>query len=401
MSAKTVAALEQGRRRSPRLSTVGELADALSLSPQERAVLSRAAVGGSPPDDPEPGVADAVDRHPDAGRSTGGMAPPLPRPITPLVGREVEAEAVADELASERLVTLVGPGGVGKTRLALRVAAATPGKFPGGTWWVDLAMIGDPDAVPAAVLAAMGSGERPGGTVAEQIIASLPEDSALIILDNCEHVLDASAALIGQLLGSPAVTVLATSRAPLAIPGEVSWPVPPLGVPPDGHPAGTDALRDVESVQLFVERASRSNPSFAFADADAASVARICQRLDGIPLAIELAAVRVRALSPRQLADEVDARISLVAARARGVPDRQATIWSSIDWSYQLLPDDERAVFRSLAGFAGTFAIDAVAAVARQVASVDAQTSVDILTHLVEQSLVAVVGPTGGHGRDP
>jgi predicted ATPase len=218
------------------------------------------------------------------------------------------------------------------------------------------------------VLTSLGAAEQPGIAVEQELLAALPDEQALLVIDNCEHVLDAAAALIAELLAQPAASVLATSREPLAIPGEVRWPVPALAVPEAGAIRTADALVGVDSVQLFAERASRANPGFTMTDADAPPIARVCRRLEGIPLAIELAAARMGGLKPARLAEELDEQIPLAAATARGVPSRQATLWASIDWSYRLLTAQERAAFRCLACFAGTFTTAAFAAVTTQAA---------------------------------
>jgi predicted ATPase/transcriptional regulator with XRE-family HTH domain len=386
ISSDTVAALEQGRRRAPRLSTVALICDALALTPAERALMAGAAsrAAATAPVEPQARVpaAERVWRH----RA-------LPSPLTPLIGRHTEVEAIAHELASERLVTLVGTGGVGKTRLALRVAEAVGDKFDGGIWWVELGPVSDPHAVPAAVLAAVGGAERPGLPVtADQVTGTLPAEPTLLVIDNCEHVLDAASELIAALLQAPSITIVTTTREPLAIPGEIVWPVPPLAVPEAGRVTSAESLADTHSVQLFVERASRVRPVFTLTDDAAHAVARICRRLEGIPLAIELTAARVRSLGVQELADELDVHLSLEAARSRGVPERQATLWASINWSYQLLPEPEQATFRCLACFAGPFSIDAIAAVCAQATQIGQREVAGVFARLVDKSLVSAAG---------
>ena len=388
LSPATIAALETGRRRAPRLSTVADIADALELSPSDRALLAGAASGAR----------DAMRGH--QGPSRTYSAGTLPAPITSLVGRIAEANAVADDLKAERLVTLTGPGGVGKTRLALRVASESADKFTGGTSWAELGPVSDPGGVVAAVLRAVGGSEQPGAHASAEILAALPEEPVLLVVDNCEHVLDAAAGLIGELLRSETVTVLATSREPLAIPGEITWPVPPLGVPlaAAGAEASAESLAAADSVQLFADRAGRATPLFRLDDSNAQAVARICRRLDGLPLAIELVAARVRAQPVGALADELDERIGLAGTSARGVPGRQSTLRTSIGWSYQLLTSKEQAAFRSLACFAGPFTPQACAAVASQVRELGGPdrnpqqlTDGEALARLVDKSLVALV----------
>ena len=296
LSTDAVAALEQGRRRAPRLSTVRLIADALQLAPSNLALLTEAAKGGTvsvAEDDNlvslDDGGGGVVAAHPVFGASKrrGGR---LPVPLTPLVGRQAESEAVAEALTSERLVALIGPGGVGKTRLALAVATLTRHKFGGRTWWVELGPVEDPDKVPDALLRSLGASEQPNVPIGEQAMAALPEEPVLLVFDNCEHVLEAVANLVAELLAHLTITVLATSRETLGIPGEVRWPVPALAVPAQGTPV--DELVEIDSVQLLTERAARAHPQFALTEANAEAAVRICRRLEGIPLAIELAAAR-------------------------------------------------------------------------------------------------------------
>jgi len=392
VSPDTIAALEQGKRRAPRLTTVSLICDALDLTPAQRATLAGAATGTAQPHIGSDGAARSAEhvwRH-----------KPLPAPLTPLVGRHVEVEQVAHELTAERLVTLTGPGGVGKTRLALRVADLVRDKFDGGVWWVELGPVSDAQAVPATMLAAIGGAEQPGLAVtAEQIAGALPAEPVLLVIDNCEHVLEPASRLIAALLRSPSITILTTTREPLAIPGEVVWAVPPLAVPVSLTAPSAVTLADVHSVQLFTERACRVRPTFSLTDEVASAVARICQRLEGIPLAIELTAARLRMLGVRELADELDTHLALAAARSRGVPDRQTTLLASVAWSYQLLTEDERAVFRCLACFAGTFSIDAVWAIGGQVAGLGQPEITDIVARLVDKSLVSIEDERG-HRQD-
>ena len=373
ISPDTIAALERGRRLAPRLATVRVIADALELAPADRVLLAEAAGSsnaaasqddGVPADDDAIGAAPLTQRPALATKDRPGG--PLPTPLTPLFGRQAESDALAQALASERLVTLVGPGGVGKTRLALLLANKVLDKFAGGTWWVELGSVGDPEKVPEAVLRALGASEQPGASIGEQALASLTEEPVLFIFDNCEHVLEAVATLVGELLAHASLTVVATSREPLGIPGEIRWPVSALAVPDRG--AALAELVDIDSVQLFVERATRAYPHFVLTDANTEAAARICRRLEGIPLAIELAAARAGVQALGDLAAELEERIPLTAATARGVPSRQSTLLACVDWSYRLLDDHERKALRCLAGFPGSFSAEAFAAVMRRLA---------------------------------
>jgi predicted ATPase/DNA-binding XRE family transcriptional regulator len=376
ISAAAIAAFEQGRRQAPRLSTVTRLADALAVSSAERAALATVAQGAH-----RPTVAAASVPTPPR------VVPP--EPITPLVGRDTVADELSRTLAGERLVTLVGPGGVGKTRLALRVAEESAPQFPAGTCWVDLASVTKGADVEPTLLRALGGSDHPAVNVADQLAAILPQDRVLVLVDNCEHLLDAAATAITALLEHPQATVLATSREPLAIPGEVAFRVP--------------VLDDAGSVELFAERARRARPGYTLDDHDHDrdhdhdhdddAVRRICRRVEGLPLAIELVAARVGAVPTRQLADELDQAIPLTAARARGVPERQSTLWSSIDWSYQQLTRAERRSLHCLAGFVGPFTAEAFAAVERT----SGAAAVGALPLLVEKSLVARVGAGDGY----
>jgi predicted ATPase/DNA-binding XRE family transcriptional regulator len=369
----TIAALEQGRRTTPRLSTVALIAAALELSPEEVRTLARAASRAHDWDaSPAPAATPAL---------PGGR---LPVPITSLIGRQAEVATAAQLVLTERLVTLAGPGGVGKTRLAIAVARSTQDKFSAGTWWVELGSVRDPGDVRAAVLRALNPGGQPCDAAGEQSLPALPEDPAMVVIDNCEHVLDAAAAVIGELLSHPLVTVLATSREPLAIPGEIRCLVPALKIPAKDATVPTAELMDVASVALFVERARRASRGFSLTGDNAPAVARICRRLDGLPLALELAAARVGWLSPQRLADELEQ--GSVPAAARGVADRHCTLRASIEWSYRLLSAEEQAAFGCLAAFPGSFTPAAFAAATDHAA--DPRRGTRILASLVEKSLV-------------
>jgi predicted ATPase/transcriptional regulator with XRE-family HTH domain len=396
ISPNTVAAIEQGRRKTPRLSTVALIADALNLAPADREALALAATGASalPAAGPAP-PAHSGAHLPDWSsrwRAAAGRPRPrgtLPATITPLFGRHAEVTAVAHELGSERLVTLTGPGGVGKTRLALEVAAGTLDKFPGGTYWTELGQITDPGRVRGAVLRSLGIAEHPRVPLAEQLLGALPAERSLLVLDNCEHVLDAAATVTAELLTTPAAVVLTTSREPLGIPGEVRWLVPPLTVPRADGPVTAEALSRIDSVQMFAERATRVNPAFTMTDADAGPIARICRRLEGIPLAIELAAARLGSQPPGPLADELSQEIRLAEVTARGVPERHATLWASIAWSYRLLSAEDQATFRGLACFVGSFTDTAFAAVTGSAVTPGASPRAAALYRLAAKSLVS------------
>jgi predicted ATPase/class 3 adenylate cyclase len=319
----------------------------------------------------------------------------LPQQLTTFVGREHELAAVKDELAGTRLLTLFGIGGVGKTRLSLQVAAEVVSNHPDGVWFVELASISDARLVPQAVATALGVREEPGRSILDALLQHVHDRSLLLVLDNCEHVIDACAALVHQLLQAGAgVRILASSRERFNIAGETVHPVPPMAVPaPDGKPAA-DAAGASEAVRLFVERARGNQPAFALNDRNTPAVVEICRRLDGIPLALELAAARLRALPVEEIAARVNDRFRLLASGDRTALPRQKTLRALIDWSHDLLSEPERTLLRRLAVFAGGFTLDATEAVAAggEIAAGDV---LELLTGLVDKSLVTLDAEVG------
>ncbi|TML91779.1 MAG: LuxR family transcriptional regulator [Actinobacteria bacterium] len=314
-------------------------------------------------------------------RSIDAVANNLPVQLTSFVGREREIAEVSALVREHRLITLTGAGGSGKTRLALAIAAGVSEEHA-AIWWLDLAPLADPSLVPAALAAVLGVPESPLEPITDTLVRHLATRRALVGLDNCEHLLEACAGLAKRLLQDcPSVTVLATSRELLGISGETTWAVPPLTTPRDG------AIEDSEAVLLFVDRARASRSNFALSDATTGPVAQICTRLDGIPLAIELAAARTRMLSVDQIADGLADRFHLLTGGSRSVLPRQRTLESSVDWSHDLLDAEERAVFRRLAVFASTFTLEAAEAVCAggEIASGEV---LDLLGRLVDRSLV-------------
>ncbi|MEB4211732.1 LuxR family transcriptional regulator [Mycobacterium sp. 94-17] len=299
----------------------------------------------------------------------------LPAQLTTFVGRGAQLAEVAELLAGNRLVTLTGAGGAGKTRLGIEVANRVAGDYAEGVWYVDLASITDPELVPVAVARALGLPDQPGRSTMETLVRFVRDRQMLVVLDNCEHLLDACAELVVELLGgAQGLTLLATSREPIGVPGEATWRVPSLSV--------TD-----EAIELFADRARLTQPDFAVTDDNAATVAEICQRLDGMPLAIELAAARVRALSVAEILDSLHDRFRLLTGGARTAVRRQQTLRASVDWSHALLTDTERVLLRRLAVFLGGFDLDA----ARAVVGADGLARyqvLDQLTLLVDKSLV-------------
>jgi predicted ATPase/DNA-binding CsgD family transcriptional regulator len=306
----------------------------------------------------------------------------LPVQLTSFVGRVDEMNEIARLVDVNRLVTLTGAGGVGKTRLAVHVATDMAGEFGNGAWYVDLAPITDPDVVPVTVARALGLPDQPGRPTVDTLLGFIRDRHMLVVLDNCEHLLDASAALCVSVLGvAPRLTVLATSREPLGVTGEATWRVPSL------------SLAD-EAIELFADRARRARPDFHVTDDNAARITEICRRLDGMPLAIELAAARVRALSLAEIADSLHDRFRLLTGGARTAVRRQQTLRASVDWSHALLTQPERVLFRRLAVFVGGFDLDAAQAVAGD-DEVERYQVLDQLTLLVDKSLVVADDSAG------
>jgi predicted ATPase/class 3 adenylate cyclase/DNA-binding CsgD family transcriptional regulator len=301
----------------------------------------------------------------------------LPTHLTSFVGRASALAELSDLLAANRLVTATGAGGAGKTRMAARVAAEIATAFTDGVWYVDLAPITDPDVVPTTVAAALGAPEHPSYSTTEWVAKFVGARTMLVVFDNCEHLLEASATIASTLLDAcPGLTILATSREPLGVAGEATWRVPSL------------SLQD-EALELFVDRARLVQPDFALVAENTDAVAEICRRLDGMPLAIELAAARVRALSPTELLDSLHDRFRLLTGGARTATQRQQTLRASVDWSHALLTEPERTLFRRMAAFSGGFDLPAAEAVTSEGALERFQV-LDQLTLLVDKSLLVV-----------
>src|SRR5436190_3379561 len=308
-----------------------------------------------------------------------------PVQLTTFIGREREIAAVDDLLQSTRLVTLTGVGGAGKTRLAAEVSARVTPRFEASAW-VDLASLSDPALVAELVAATLGYREEAGRSAVQTMVHRLCECETFIILDNCEHMVDACAEVAETLLkGCPSVRILATSREALGVPGEQAWLVPPLSLP-----AGITAAEVLssEAGRLFLERARAVRPAFSLDDASAPAVAQICRRLDGIPLAIELAAARVGVLAPQQIAARLADSFKLLISSGRSTVPRHRTLRETIDWSYALLDPAEATLFRRLSVFAGTFSLDAVEAICHG-------DVLDVLASLVDKSLVIMESMEG------
>jgi predicted ATPase/DNA-binding CsgD family transcriptional regulator len=321
-------------------------------------------------------------------RSLDTLPNNLPGELTSFVGRRAELAQIGDPLARVRLLTLIGAGGCGKTRLALQAAADAMDRHPDGVWLVELARLENAALVPAAVTGALGLREVPGRALLDTLVEHLCARRVLVVLDNCEHLLAACAQLADAMLrGCASLTILATSREPLGVPGEITWRVPSMSLPTEPEREPIEALRLSDAVSLFIERAAQVRPHFTITTANAPAVAQICHDLDGIPLAIELAAARVRMLAPEQIAAALSDRFHLLTGGARTVMPRHQTLQASIDWSHELLDDGERTLLRRLSVFAGGWTLDA----AEQVCpgdGIDRYDVLDLLTGLVDKSLV-------------
>ena len=320
----------------------------------------------------------------------------LPQQLTTFVGRDDELAEVAKALDEVRIVTLTGVGGVGKTRLAVQAAADLLPNFPGGVWLCELGPLSDPAGVPDVLATTLSVPQRPGETLTESVVAALRDRDTLLVLDNCEHLIAPAARLVDAIARScPGVRVLATSREGLGLSGERLMLVRSLAVPDDD--AGADALVECEAVRLFVDRAADARRGFAATPENATAIAQICRRLDGIPLAIELAAARTRMMAPGEIARRLDERFRLLTGGNRTAVERHQTLRAAVDWSYALLDESEQVLLDRLGVFAGGFTLDAAEAVA-----VDESENVDVLDRLgqlVDKSLVVVEDEADGSTR--
>ncbi len=322
----------------------------------------------------------------------------LPRQLTSFIGREKEMAEVKRLLSTAYLVTLTGSGGAGKTRLALQVAADVLDHYPNGVWLVEFAPITDPALVPKTVAFALSVPEQPGRDITETLVDALRSKALLLVLDNCEHLLTACADLAAALLRAcPQVRVLATSREGLGIPGEALWRTPSLSVPDVRSLLLSEEIILYDAVRLFVDRAVASAPGFTVTRQNAPAVAQVCQQLDGIPLAIELAAARVKVLTVEQIATRLDDRFRLLIGGSRMVLPRHQTLRAAIDWSYNLLPETERVLLRRLSVFGGGWTLEAAEAICAG-GSVEADAILNLLTALVDKSLV-LAGTQQGEAR--
>jgi predicted ATPase/DNA-binding CsgD family transcriptional regulator len=331
-----------------------------------------------------------VTEHQESAGDHSPAAGNLPAQLTSLVGRARELAELSALMAGTRLLTLTGPGGSGKSRLGLAVARAHASEYPGGAWWVNLASLSDPDLVAQHVAGAFDLSPLPAEAAAAALARRVRAQRTLLVLDNCEHVADETAALTVGLLGScPALQVVASSRQSLGVPGEQLFRVGGLAVNAPG-----DRSAEPGAVDLFLERAAWAAPSFKVTDRTTAAAARVCRWLDGMPLAIELAAARVAVLGVEQIAERLEHDWRLLGQTGRGAPARQQTIHATLEWSHRMLTSAEQALFRRLAVFRGTISLEAVEAVGAA-DEAERATVVDVLARLVDHSLVQVVERAG------
>ncbi len=387
LSAKAIGALERGDRRRPYPSTLRQLAAALELDDAARADLFAAAGRTS---DPRSGLT--------MESATPSLAE-LPHYLTPIVGRQREVEMVRHLLHQPelRLLTLTGPGGIGKTRLAIEVARQCASSYPGGLFFVDLTPLSNAEQVSDAIAQVVGAREGSGHTAIQNAATALRDRAALLLLDNCEHVLESTASIVALLTACPLLVILATSRARLRLRGEQEYRVPPLTLP-RATVAGVNDPAGSAAVQLFLERARSVRSDFAPTPEESEVVARICEQLDGLPLAIELAAARVSLLSPVALLSRLFEGLALLASGPRDLPQRQRTMRDAIAWSHDLLSEPERVALRRLAIFVNGCSLEAAEAVC---AVRDDQRS-DVLQQLLElQESSLIYRLPGDDNREP
>jgi predicted ATPase/DNA-binding CsgD family transcriptional regulator len=312
----------------------------------------------------------------------------LPAEATSFIGRRRELTEVRKKLTEARLVSLVGPGGVGKTRLAIRIATDLRRGFRGGGWLVELAEVLDPALVSNAVMAALDLRDQAASAPTAILLGYLRDKELLLVVDNCEHLLEAAGRIVTDVMkAAPGVRVIATSREPLSVPGEHVVPVPPLELPPSRAAEPLASVQHNEAVRLFTERATAASGAFELTTANQAAVVELCRRLDGLPLAIELAAVRTRVLTVEQILDRLTDRFGLLTRGSRAALPRHQTLRTTIEWSHDLLADGERAVLRRSCVFAGRFTLEDVESVCTSGDAPAAQ-ALDLLSSLVDKSLV-------------
>ncbi|MGN6811033.1 MAG: ATP-binding protein [Thermomicrobiales bacterium] len=385
LSVRGISDLERGARERPHRDTIQLLAEALKLSAEDRACLFTAARQRGPADAPHPPTAAPTN---------------LPAPLTSLIGRDGDARAVGQLLQQPavRLVTLTGPGGVGKTRLALQVAAELGGAFPDGGFFVSLAALRDPGLVLATVAHTLGLQETSDEPLLARMIGYLRARRVLLVLDNFEHLLVAAPIVSDLLAACPTVQVLATSRTPLHLSCEYEYLVPPLALPDRHQAVHSERLHEIPAVALFLERLSAFEPGFVLTERDAPAIAAICVRADGLPLAIELAAARARHLTVQDMAARLQRPLQLLTHGPRDLPLRQQALRDTIAWSYDLLAPNEQRLLRWLAVFAGGWMLASAEALCAGAAGQPDDVT-DGLAALVDNSLVRVERGADGHTR--
>lgn len=310
----------------------------------------------------------------------------LPIQLTSFIGREKEILEIKRLLGATRLLTLTGAGGAGKTRLSLQVATDLLDGFKDGAWFIELAPLSDPNLVPQTIAASLGLQNQSARPMLDALNDYLKEKNLLLVLDNCEHLIQACAESADALLHySPRIKILATSREALGIAGETIFRVPSLSLPDANKLPPLDVLSQYESVRLFTDRAFSAQPNFVLTGENASAIAKICHRLDGIPLAIELAAARIKALKPEEIAARLDDSFRLLTGGSRTAPTRQQTLRGTINWSYDLLSEPERALLRQLSVFTGGWMLEAAEAVCTDISDV-----LDVLSRLIDKSLIIV-----------
>jgi predicted ATPase/class 3 adenylate cyclase len=319
----------------------------------------------------------------------------LPTRLTTFLGREREIGEIGELLVDHRLVTLTGPGGTGKTRLSLEVVTGALGHYPDGVYFVELASITDPALVPSTIAQALSLPDRGGRTMMERLVDHIGERRILVVLDNFEQVLGAAASVNDLLRACPNLALLVSSRSALHVSGEQEYPVPPLGVPDPAHLPSLTMLSQYDAVALFIERARAVKPAFEVTNENAPAVAEICVRLDGLPLAIELAAARIRVLTPQAMLARIGDRLALLSGGSRDLPERQQTLRGAIAWSHDMLDESDRALFAGLSVFVGSAGLDAIESVCGDEVSGEL---LDAVQSLVEKSLLR---QTEGVGGDP
>jgi len=367
-------------------------AEALAAYERARTILSDSL--GLEPGEELQALERAVLRHDVAPRPSAALRHNVPAPLTSFVGREDELADIAELLRLHRLLTLTGVGGTGKTRLALEAAADQVGAWAGGVWLVDLSAYDAPRSAMSAVAGVLGVPDRPDASTLDCLVEHLRDEELLIVLDNCEHLVSACALLVHEVLRvSPSVRVLATSRIPLGASGEIDYAVEPLPTPTDDRT--DDEMATFSSVRLFVERGRAVRRDFATSATDLRTVGRICRELDGLPLAIELAAARAKALSVDAIVGRLDDRLRFLRSSGRLVAPRHQTLRATIDWSYEALGADERELLAALSIFSGGFTLDSVAAIC---ANGDLARAEELISRLVDNSLV-VARPRSGAAR--